>query len=109
EEIVAQEVAQVPDHAPNWRCATRQYWDNWREECELADRIVVNSEWARSGLLEAGVNGEKFCVIPLAYEMSEGGGQGSEVRGQTTEDRGQRSEVRGGRQCHEGLDEERLI
>ena len=82
EEIVAKEVARVPELAPNWRRAPRQYWDNWREECELADRIVVNSEWARTGLLEAGVNGEKLCVIPLAYEMSEGGGQGSEVRGQ---------------------------
>jgi len=98
EEIVAKEVARVPELAPNWRRAPRQYWDNWREECELADRIVVNSEWARTGLLEAGVNGEKLSVIPLAYEMSEGGGQRSEVRGQTTEDRGQRSEVRGGRQ-----------
>src|SRR5438876_11140653 len=86
EEIVAKEVARVPELAPNWRRAPRQYWDNWREECELADRIVVNSEWARTGLLEAGVNGEKLCVIPLAYQVTE-------VRGQATEDRGQRSEV----------------
>ena len=68
EEIVAKEVARVPDLAPNWRRAPRQYWDNWREECELADRIVVNSEWARTGLLEARVNGEKLSVIPLVYE-----------------------------------------
>ena len=109
EEIVAKEVARVPELAPNWRRAPRQYWDNWREECELADRIVVNSEWARTGLLEAGVNGEKLCVIPLAYEMSEGGGQGSEVRGQITEDRGQRSEVRGGRQYPDEFDEQRPL
>ncbi len=95
EEIVAKEVARVPELAPNWRRAPRQYWDSWREECELADRIVVNSEWARTGLLEAGVNGEKLSVIPLAYEMSEGGGQGSEVRGQ--------------RQYPDGFDEQRPL
>ena len=102
EEIVAKEVARVPELAPNWRRAPRQYWDNWREECELADRIVVNSEWARAGLLEAGVNGEKLSVIPLAYQMSE-------VRGLTTEDRGQRSEVRGGRQYPDRFDEQRPL
>ena len=68
EEIVAKEVARVPELAPDWKRAPRQYWDNWREECELADRIVVNSEWARTGLLEAGVSGEKLSVIPLVYE-----------------------------------------
>ena len=41
--------------------------------------------------------------------MSEGGGQGSEVRGQTTEDRGQRSEVRGGRQYPDEFDEQRPL
>src|SRR5205823_12679449 len=34
----------------------------------LADRIIVNSEWARTGLTKAGVIGEKLTVIPLAYE-----------------------------------------
>src|SRR5437868_1413964 len=109
EEIVAKEVARVPELAPNWRRAPRQYWDNWREECELADRIVVNSEWARTGLLEAGVNGEKLCVIPLAYQVTEVRGQMSEVRGETTEDRGQRLEVRGPRQYPDRFDEQRPL
>ncbi|MFN3410075.1 MAG: glycosyltransferase family 4 protein, partial [Limisphaerales bacterium] len=45
-----------------------QYWELWREECELADRIVVNSEWSRECLSRAGVSREKVRVIPLAYE-----------------------------------------
>ncbi len=44
------------------------YWEDWREELELADRVVVNSEWSRELLLRQGVASEKLAVIPLAYE-----------------------------------------
>jgi hypothetical protein len=80
EAIVAEEVARVPELAGAWQPAPAEYWNNWREECELADRIVVNSEWSRTGLIKAGVIGEKLTVIPLAYDASEVGGQQSEVR-----------------------------
>lgn len=30
-----------------WKPAPAEYWDDWRLECELADRIVVNSDWSR--------------------------------------------------------------
>src|ERR1043166_2397180 len=30
----------------HWKPAPKEYWDNWRAECALADTIVVNSEWA---------------------------------------------------------------
>lgn len=49
-----------------------QYWDAWREECAVADRIVVNSEWSKSGLQKAGVEESKLAVIPLAYEPEPG-------------------------------------
>jgi len=68
ERIVAEEAARVPLLAGDWQPAPPEYWNNWREECKLADRIVVNSEWARTGLTKAGVIGEKLTVIPLAYE-----------------------------------------
>jgi glycosyltransferase involved in cell wall biosynthesis len=68
ERIVAEEVARVPGLARNWKPAPPLYWDSWREECKLADRIIVNSEWARAALVESGVIGEKLSVIPLAYE-----------------------------------------
>ena len=68
EKIVADEVARVPELAGDWRPAPPEYWDNWQEECSLADHIIVNSKWSRTCLLKAGVNGEKVSVIPLAYE-----------------------------------------
>jgi glycosyltransferase involved in cell wall biosynthesis len=48
--------------------APKEYWDNWRRECSLADRIVVNSKWSRDALLSEGVPAEKIRIIPLAYE-----------------------------------------
>jgi glycosyltransferase involved in cell wall biosynthesis len=71
EAIVAKEVARVGKLAGNWQPAPPEYWSNWREECKLADRIVVNSEWSRTGLIKTGVIGEKLTVIPLAYEAPE--------------------------------------
>ena len=80
ERIVAEEAARVPELAGDWQPAPPEYWSNWREECKLADRIVVNSEWSREGLVRGGVPSEKISIIPLAYEEPEIGGQKSEVR-----------------------------
>lgn len=44
------------------------YFAKWREECRLADRIVVNSEWSRDRLQQEGVPASKMHVIPLPYE-----------------------------------------
>ena len=68
EKIVAEEVARVPELAGDWQPAPPEYWSNWREECKLADRIVVNSEWSREGLVRGGVPAEKIAIISLAYE-----------------------------------------
>jgi glycosyltransferase involved in cell wall biosynthesis len=48
------------------------YWSQWREEVDLADVMVVNSEWSRKLLCEAGVPEEKIRVVPLAYEAAAG-------------------------------------
>ena len=79
ERIVAEEVARVPEFAGHWQAAPAEYWVRWRQECELADRIVVNSEWSREGLVRRGVPTEKLSVIPLAYEPLDVGGQNSEA------------------------------
>lgn len=47
-----------------------EYWRLWREEVELADKIVVNSPWSAGLLVEAGVNAAKLVEIPLVYEPS---------------------------------------
>ena len=68
ERIVAEEAARVPALVSHWHLAPPEYWASWREECELADRIVVNSQWSRDGLICSGVRNAKLVVIPLAYE-----------------------------------------
>jgi glycosyltransferase involved in cell wall biosynthesis len=45
-----------------------EYFRLWREECDLADWIVVNSEWARQALTEHRVPATKLTIIPLGYQ-----------------------------------------
>ena len=68
ERIVAglQKTADIKDR--KWKPAPKAYWDNWRNECSLADQIVVNSQWSKDALLSEGVPAEKIQIIPLAYE-----------------------------------------
>ncbi len=80
ERIVKDEVARVPEFAGSWQPAPVEYWASWREECDLADAIVVNSEWSREGLLRSGIPSEKLTAIPLAYERTDVASQWSEIR-----------------------------
>jgi Glycosyl transferases group 1 len=81
EAIVTEEVARVAELAGDWQPAPPEYWSNWREECMLADRIIVNSEWSREGLVRGGVPVEKISIIPLAYEAPAIRSQKSQGRG----------------------------
>jgi hypothetical protein len=54
----------------DWEPAPKVYWDNWRDECSLADQIVVNSNWSRDALIAEGIAAEKIRVIPVAYEAA---------------------------------------
>ena len=80
ERIVSQEVARVPALAGEWHAAPADYWASWRQECDLADRIIVNSEWSREALVRGGVPSEKLTLIPLAYGTSEVGDKKFEIR-----------------------------
>ena len=68
ERIVQEEHERYPGTGSNWSPLPTAYWEAWREEVALADRILVNSEWARSGLMEEGVPEKKIDVIPLVYD-----------------------------------------
>src|SRR5665213_998532 len=52
----------------DWTAGPDRYWDEWREECSLADHIVVNSDWSRRCLMGEGIKASKLETIPLAYE-----------------------------------------
>jgi len=60
---VAQRCGEPPPH----ESPPLSYWDSWREEVDLADVIIANSEWSRGLLIQDGVSPEKIRVLPLAY------------------------------------------
>ena len=68
ERIVARLYEEDADQRGSWQPPPPQYWSKWREECALADRIVVNSVWSQAALINEGVPAEKIKIIPLAYE-----------------------------------------
>ena len=68
EEIVAAEAEREASLAPDWRRAPADYWKSWREECDAADRIIVNSQWSFDALVQLGIPKEKLLIIPLAFE-----------------------------------------
>lgn len=55
----------------DWTPAPDQYWASWQDECEMADKIVVNSEWSKKSLIDYGIKKEKIKIIPLLYEHSQ--------------------------------------
>ena len=54
-------------YASKWVPAPDSYWQSWRQECELADSIMVNSVWSQQALSAANVDASKVAVAPLAY------------------------------------------
>ena len=57
-----------PNLASRWYPAPRAYWESWYTECQLADRVVVNSSWSREALLKEGIPEAKIRTVPLAYQ-----------------------------------------
>ncbi|MBD2570574.1 glycosyltransferase family 4 protein [Anabaena lutea] len=71
EKIVTQEYERYPQYRADWQPAPSEYWQSWREECTLADAIVVNSNWSRQLLENTGVEPKKIHIIPLVYTPPE--------------------------------------
>lgn len=69
---VQEKTASYQQLCPPQSYPPEHYWKRWHEECELADRIVVNSEWSAQALLAQGIPPSKLTVIPLAYERGFG-------------------------------------
>jgi len=102
--LVAEEMAANPELAGRPQPFPAKYYDRLQREWELADVIVVNSEWSREALISEGVNPAKIEILPLAFEAKpetlkpetlkpEDGRQRSEVGGQRTVVGNQKSEV----------------
>lgn len=67
-DIVGQEMATEQKYGEPWNAPPAAYWEAWREECMLADTIVVNSAWSREALARTAIPAKKLKVVPLAYE-----------------------------------------
>jgi glycosyltransferase involved in cell wall biosynthesis len=68
ERVVEKLYQQHPEQSRLWQRPPSEYWQNWQEECALADRVLVNSSWSRTALEQEGVAAEKLRVIPLVYD-----------------------------------------
>ena len=72
ERIVSEEFAREGERlGAQWQPAPRLYWELWREEVALADRVMVNSDWSRECLAKAGVSDEKMTVVPLVFSQTD--------------------------------------
>ena len=76
ERIVAEEHRRYSKAASSWQPVPQEYWRQWREELELADRVIVNSEWSRECLLKEGVPVGKIEIVPLVYQNGRAGPPG---------------------------------
>ena len=70
ENLVAHAVTSYSKYQPVFERAPEAYWEDWKVECNLADRIVVNSDWSRQLLNKAGVPDSKLRVVPLMYDTN---------------------------------------
>jgi glycosyltransferase involved in cell wall biosynthesis len=70
ERIVAAEHVRYGELKSTWTPVPAGYWESWREEVALADRVIVNSAWSRDCLLKEGVPEGKMEVVPLVYGES---------------------------------------
>jgi glycosyltransferase involved in cell wall biosynthesis len=68
EDIVAALHRSVGTEITSFCPAPAAYWHDWQIECQLADSILVNSEWSRQALLRSRITNEKISIIPLVFQ-----------------------------------------
>jgi glycosyltransferase involved in cell wall biosynthesis len=67
-EIIIDEQRKWPTYAHSVSNVCRPYFERLQREWEMADVIIVNSEWSRDCNVEKGAPPEKMEILPLAYE-----------------------------------------
>ncbi|WP_202951295.1 glycosyltransferase family 4 protein [Xenococcus sp. PCC 7305] len=70
QEIIQQKFVNYPNYHENFELAPAEYWQDWLEECFLADKILVNSSWSKKALEKKGMPNKKIYIVPLAYQNS---------------------------------------
>ncbi|MFT5470185.1 MAG: glycosyltransferase involved in cell wall biosynthesis [Verrucomicrobiales bacterium] len=68
-------VQEEAKHWPRWEAdqlsVPEVFHGRRDEEWAVADRVICNSDWTRTALIEQGVPAEKTAVIPLCFEPPE--------------------------------------
>lgn len=65
--LVTHLVRRWPRYRTSFQPGLPSYYEAWREECDLATHVIVNSAWSREALITAGIYGGKIQVVPLVY------------------------------------------
>jgi glycosyltransferase involved in cell wall biosynthesis len=66
--LVAEEMARHPELAGPPPDFPTTYFDRVRQEWEIADVILVNSDWTREAIIAEGADPAKVEILPLAFE-----------------------------------------
>ena len=68
QQILDREASKHPELQTPVAPVPELYWANWLAECQLADRIIVNSDWSKQALEQQQISSSKIEIIPLAYQ-----------------------------------------
>jgi glycosyltransferase involved in cell wall biosynthesis len=68
EDLVHDEMERWPGWERRSQRLPQCYWERLRAEWDLADAVLVNSEWSAEALVRQGVPREKLMVVPLALD-----------------------------------------
>ena len=70
EEMVIEEAGRWPGWAKLPGRMSKSYWDRIKAEWEIADMVLVNSEWSLEALVRQGVPRDKLIIVPLAIDLA---------------------------------------
>ncbi|MDX1951874.1 MAG: glycosyltransferase family 4 protein [Verrucomicrobiota bacterium] len=70
EDLVLEESARWPGWEKAPGRLPQAYWDRLKAEWDLADVVLVNSQWSCDALLQQGVPRNKIIIVPLAIDLS---------------------------------------
>jgi hypothetical protein len=71
EEMILEEAERWPGWTKVPGRMPKSYWDRIKAEWELADLVMVNSEWSLEALVQQRVPREKIIVVPLAIDLKQ--------------------------------------
>ena len=82
-DLVKEEEKLWPGWAKRLSTVPEAYFQRREEEWEVADLVMVNSEWSKRALIQQGVPEHKLVVVPLAYEAPKVEGRESSLPEET--------------------------